>query len=302
MDPKLVSRIRALENKTFIPYCSQAEYAKRLKMNGALLSINQNGDMDFSGNMLGKNIKIDNNIKIEKNKADISDLYETKADKDHTHEIEDVEGLQTELDNKADINHTHTTFNNALSIITNSATALTINSTTASALYLNPIQIYNNNLGSGHELNILIGKAFRARQSGYIGFCYHPTDPYMSIGFHSVDRLLNIFTNRVESVNNITAPNLTADNNTRLTTAENLISTKADNSMLSALTARVAAVETGKADITNSHFESISVDDNSTHTVALRPVGAACHARTAPFINYLNSVCIKSFFRRVCLF
>ena len=104
MDPKLVSRIRALENKTFIPYCSQAEYAKRLKMNGAILSINQNGDMDFSGNMLGKNIK------IEKNKADISDLYETKADKDHTHEIEDVEGLQTELDNKADINHTHTTF------------------------------------------------------------------------------------------------------------------------------------------------------------------------------------------------
>lgn len=248
----------------------------------------------------------DLDAEIENRIAGDEALDEAKADKDHDHEISDVTGLQTALDNKSDINHTHSTFTditvntiNGCSIndLTNNGNNLVpipciptirtdgcmevgkyidmhttyntandyavrleadsgnlvIRSTSATNTYINPLQIFNSKLGSGHEANILIGKASSARQSGYIGFCYHASDPYMSIGMHSENKLLNVYKNRVESKNNITAPNLKSDNETRLASCENLITTKADSSMLTALTARVAIVETDKADANHNH-------------------------------------------------
>ena len=107
MDQKIANRIRALENRTYVPYCSKAEYAKKLKMNGATLFINESGDLSFSGNVIGLNIQQDNNIKIEKNKNDIAALNIGKADVDHTHEIADVINLSETLDGKASMSHTH---------------------------------------------------------------------------------------------------------------------------------------------------------------------------------------------------
>ena len=49
-------KIRALENRSYIPYCSIAEEAKRLKCNGSILAIDKDGDLSFSGNILGNNI------------------------------------------------------------------------------------------------------------------------------------------------------------------------------------------------------------------------------------------------------
>ena len=90
-------RIRALENRTYIPYSRLAEEAKKLKMNGSMLTIDGNGDLNFTKNMLCKNVTADNNIKIEKNAGDISNINDeiavikdTKADVEHTHKVSDL--------------------------------------------------------------------------------------------------------------------------------------------------------------------------------------------------------------------
>ena len=77
----LLKKIRALENRTYVPYSTVAEEAKRLKMNGSVLGVDKNGDLSFSKNIVCANITPDNNLKIEQNKKDIAN----KADKDHTH-------------------------------------------------------------------------------------------------------------------------------------------------------------------------------------------------------------------------
>ena len=48
--------------------------------------------------------------------ANINSVLNDKANKNHTHVIADVNGLQTELDNKAASNHTHTRFDNDVTI------------------------------------------------------------------------------------------------------------------------------------------------------------------------------------------
>ena len=67
-------KIRALENRSYIPYCSIAEEAKRLKCNGSILAIDKDGDLSFSGNILGKNITSKNNIEIQANRKDIATI------------------------------------------------------------------------------------------------------------------------------------------------------------------------------------------------------------------------------------
>lgn len=42
--------------------------------------------------------------------VDVSDQLASKADVNHTHEIDDVNGLQASLDSKADIDHTHSEY------------------------------------------------------------------------------------------------------------------------------------------------------------------------------------------------
>ena len=67
-------KIRALENRTYIPYCSIAEEAKRLKCNGSILAIDKDGELTFSGNILGKNITSTNIIEIQANRKDIATI------------------------------------------------------------------------------------------------------------------------------------------------------------------------------------------------------------------------------------
>ena len=92
-------RIRALENRTYIPYSRLADEAKKLKMNGSMLTIDGNGDLNFTKNMLCKNVTADNNIKIEKNADDISNI------KDEIAVLKDT---------KADVGHTHTDYENRI--------------------------------------------------------------------------------------------------------------------------------------------------------------------------------------------
>ena len=105
-----MKRIRTLENKSYIPYSRLADEAKKLKMNGSMLTIDGNGDLNFTKNMLCKNVTADNNIKIEKNAGDISNINDeiavlkadvaNKADVKHTHTISEIEQLNDTLDNK----------------------------------------------------------------------------------------------------------------------------------------------------------------------------------------------------------
>lgn len=70
--------------------------------------------------------------------------------------------------------------------------AMTIEDT-SNATYINPVWISASNLSSGHQANILMGVAQQAYKSGYIGYCYHDTTPYMSIGLHSADNLFKVY-------------------------------------------------------------------------------------------------------------
>ena len=63
-------------------------------------------------------------------------LDEAKADKEHTHEISDVSGLQTALDNKSNTNHTHSTFTD---ITVNTINGCSINDLTNSGNNLVPV-------------------------------------------------------------------------------------------------------------------------------------------------------------------
>ena len=111
---EIIKRLTQLHNRTFIPHCSIAEEAKKLKSDGEVLEIN-NGSLQFSGPIIGSNITATNNLDIQK-----------KADKGHTHTTEDITDYEpyddTELkgmindntnnitaleSNKADKEHTH---------------------------------------------------------------------------------------------------------------------------------------------------------------------------------------------------
>ena len=70
---EIIRRITQLSNKSYIPYCSIAEEAKKLKSDGEILEIH-NGRLEFSGPIIGSNITETNNMDIE-----------SKADKEHTH-------------------------------------------------------------------------------------------------------------------------------------------------------------------------------------------------------------------------
>ena len=70
---EIIRRITQLSNKSYIPYCSIAEEAKKLKSDGEILEIH-NGRLEFSGPVIGSNITETNNQDIE-----------NKADKEHTH-------------------------------------------------------------------------------------------------------------------------------------------------------------------------------------------------------------------------
>ena len=79
MEQQIMKRIRGLENRTYIPYSRLADEAKKLKMNGSVLTIDGNGDLNFTKNILCKNVTADNNIKIEKNASDISNINDEIA-------------------------------------------------------------------------------------------------------------------------------------------------------------------------------------------------------------------------------
>ena len=100
----IVRRITQLSNKSYIPHCSIAEEAKKLKCNGETLQITNDGTLTFSGDIIGKNITSTN----------IKDI-ESKADKTHTHTLRQItdykpyddSALWDMVESKADREHLH---------------------------------------------------------------------------------------------------------------------------------------------------------------------------------------------------
>ena len=70
---ELLRRITSLSNRSHIPHCSIAEEAKKLKLDGETLEI-QNGSLTFTGPVLGTNITPTNSMDI----AELRTLMDTR--------------------------------------------------------------------------------------------------------------------------------------------------------------------------------------------------------------------------------
>ncbi len=175
-----------------------------------------------------KGLKQQLDDEIEARIAGDEALDEAKADVDHTHEISDVSGLQTALDNKASTNHTHTDINYEITF----RDLLTFKDDGKLRWHITDAEFLN-----GHVSGTLVQK--------------------FQIGTEKL-----VVYDTVSVWNRLTADNITLglNNGQDLGT---LISTKADESMLTALAARVAIVETGKADVNHTHNDYVKTSFNN---------------------------------------
>ena len=119
MDLESLNRIlTAVEIKSMVNYSSTAGTAYQLVFNNTTLTISSDGSLLANDTIIADNLAEDNEERlqaverfvdnVEFQIQDITSSIESKADKDHTHEISEINGLQEILDNKADVNHTHT--------------------------------------------------------------------------------------------------------------------------------------------------------------------------------------------------
>ena len=156
--------------------------------------------------------------------------------------------------------------NSTTSAGTITAPAININNTSASSLWMNLLSVLNGNLANGHNLSIYFGKHLSNYNCGQLTFTPNGENSNVHIDIFGFGNLLNIYKNKVESSNPIIGSNVLANNETRLSAVETLISNKADDSMLTALAARVAIVETGKADTTHNHDSSYAAINHNHDT------------------------------------
>ena len=122
--------------------------------------------------------------------------------------------MKDALDAKATLNHTHTTFNNDLTIngIETVNKSLIIDSSLFSPGYTIPLKIYCKNITNGNHLALLFGRSENVSDRGTIGFTPHATSPYTFIGLRNNDETLKIYNDKITSTSKIIAPNFELTN------------------------------------------------------------------------------------------
>ena len=81
-EKEILKRINSVSNRTYIARCSIADEAKKLRVDDNTLEV-KDGSLTFTGPIIGSNITATNNIELQ-----------NKADKDHTHHIDEIEGYE----------------------------------------------------------------------------------------------------------------------------------------------------------------------------------------------------------------
>ena len=114
--------------------------------------------------------------------------------------------------NKADSNHTHTVFNNLVTVKPSNASE-----------WIHIIDGLAPNIENEKTAQFQIGKEMTKDKCGYYGYVYSTTDPRLTMGLHSYDHLLQIHRDKITTSLPITATNLKSDNETRLAAVEDKI-------------------------------------------------------------------------------
>ena len=249
-----------------------------------------NTDIFLEGKL--NNIPIEN-LLTQSNLTPLITVINTKADVSHTHTLSDItnytafdntnnETRLTALENSittkaeinhnhdssyASINHTHTSFNNLQ--ITNGDINFNQSDATASSI-IN----FNNN---GDHARIRFANRNGTRENGLLEIATSDdaNEPivvrqYKWANSNSWDDyrreayLLDASGN-TSFPGNLTCSNITSPTITNL---QNLITSKADDSMITALAARVSIVETDKADISHTHSEYAPINHNHDSSYA----------------------------------
>jgi len=249
-----------------------------------------NTDIFLEGKL--NNIPIEN-LLTQSNLTPLITVINTKADVSHTHTLSDItnytafdntnnETRLTTLENSittkaeinhnhdssyASINHTHTSFNNLQ--ITNGDINFNQSDATASSI-IN----FNNN---GDHARIRFANRNGTRENGLLEIATSDdaNEPivvrqYKWANSNSWDDyrreayLLDASGN-TSFPGNLTCSNITSPTITNL---QNLITSKADDSMLTALAARISIVETDKADISHTHSEYAPINHNHDSSYA----------------------------------
>ena len=100
-------KITALENRNQVNYASVAGNSTMISNNGASIAIDSKGDAICTNNIIADNVAEDNDDRLRECEWEIDHLDEKYAQKIHNHLISDVNMLQEELDDKADVDHEH---------------------------------------------------------------------------------------------------------------------------------------------------------------------------------------------------
>ena len=243
-------------NKNQVTYSQVSKIAEEI-INGVLKLKTLPMEKEFVFEYMNKKVYIDlNALKIEGlkylNNILIDDIL-TSYELNEVYKI--LDQLKNELLNKADINHTHTSFNKNVTLSnanlmfnqSNAAKDQAITFTNNSDLAR--IRFYNYD-GTKEHGALEIATADDQSEPIYLRQYKYKSGPWNQIGREAC--LLDASGN-TQFPGTVTASNLTSTNETRLAQCENLITTKADESMLTALAARVAIVETDKADVNHNH-------------------------------------------------
>ena len=184
------------------------------KETGFMGDVHINGDLhvDQDVNIEGKlnNVLIANYLTTT-NLQTINAAIALKADSSHNHDSSYATINHNHDTDYAALNHTHTTFSNTLTM-----------NVDVSSQYTNALTALAANLTTGYAVNLKVGKANSTRQCALYGYVYNSdtTKARATIGLYGYNNLLTIYYNKVESTNSITAPNLKADNETRLVAVE----------------------------------------------------------------------------------
>ena len=99
-------KVISLENRSNVHYSSVSGVAYQVSFPGTTLTIESDGTFKANTVIVADNISADNEERLSA-VEEFCDHLESYLN-NHTHEISEVIGLQQALDNKADINHTHT--------------------------------------------------------------------------------------------------------------------------------------------------------------------------------------------------
>ena len=129
-----------------------------------------------------------------------------------------LKAVEETVNNKSDVEHTHTEF-----------TKINVSDSGDPTTWTSNVETYKENMREGDYNLYYAGKTSAKDTSGYIGYKHSETDPRMTIGLHSTNDLLTV---GKENVNikpsltcddTITATNIKADNETRLKAVESNI-------------------------------------------------------------------------------